>query len=254
MAAVKLNIYDVTTNGAIRGVNKLFRVIGTGAFHSGLEVYGQEWSYGFSETGDTGVFPCPPRGCEVHAYRESLELGTTELSEAEVLQLVEQLEPAWLGGDYDLLRKNCCSFTNEMSERLGTGPIPAWVKNLAGAGATLNDGFARVGDAAHRQAIVAAAKAGEIDKKYGVASTVESNARAILTKAGELDGKLKIVETTRGVASKAAEGFQSILTKGGEARREAAAAAGGHAAAVAQEGYKFGDFTRGVVNTFQQKK
>merc|ERR1719282_274777 len=47
----------------------------------------------------------------------------------------------WLGEDYDLLRKNCCHFSNEFAKRLGVGPIPNWVLNLAGAGATCQDGY-----------------------------------------------------------------------------------------------------------------
>ena len=33
----------------------------------------------------------------------------------------------WPGFEYDLLRRNCCLFSKEFVEQLGTGPVPGWV-------------------------------------------------------------------------------------------------------------------------------
>ena len=74
----------------------------------------------------------------------------------------------WLGLDYDLLRKNCCLFSKALVEKLGVGPVPGWVTNLAAAGATLHDGILKGKEYADKAAIMAKAKAGEFDEKPGL--------------------------------------------------------------------------------------
>lgn len=179
--AVTLHIYDVTTEGAVSIINKGLRAMGTGAFHAAVEVLGSEWSYGFLDEG-TGVFDCEPKQCEMHQYRESLPMGDTSLSEKQIKEVLDRLSAEWPGSEYDLLRKNCCSFSNTLCMELGVGPIPAWVTNLAAAGATLrvdkaSEGAAMmVGGAAtavSTAAIIAAAKAGEFDEKTQASARAE---------------------------------------------------------------------------------
>jgi len=47
----------------------------------------------------------------------------------------------YLGTDYDLLRKNCCTFSHDACIRLGISEeeIPSWFHNLASAGAVTQD-------------------------------------------------------------------------------------------------------------------
>mmetsp|Transcript_8342 Transcript_8342/g.15358 ORF Transcript_8342/g.15358 Transcript_8342/m.15358 type:complete len:254 (+) Transcript_8342:83-844(+) len=136
---VLLHVYDVTGNTAVKGINSLLSTIGTGAFHIGVEVYGREWSYGYDERGDTGVFCCQPRGCDAHSYVKVLEMGDTTFKEYEVRAVIERLAAEWQGQDYDLLRCNCCHFSDELCRQLGVGPVPRWVTSLAGAGEALDD-------------------------------------------------------------------------------------------------------------------
>jgi len=124
-------------------VNTLLRRLGTGAFHCGVEVYGCEWSYsdialapGEKAVG-TGIFCCQPRHCEGHSYSESIPMGTTAMSEGEVLTLVSLLKKEWPVQAYSTLHRNCCHFSDELCQRLGVGSIPRWVMNLAGAGAAV---------------------------------------------------------------------------------------------------------------------
>eukprot|EP00928_Gymnodinium_smaydae_P025403 TRINITY_DN20234_c0_g1_i1.p1 TRINITY_DN20234_c0_g1~~TRINITY_DN20234_c0_g1_i1.p1 ORF type:complete len:143 (-),score=24.98 TRINITY_DN20234_c0_g1_i1:107-535(-) len=69
-------------------------------------------------------------------------MGHTELSQDEVQEILEDLCDEWRGIEYDLLRKNCCHFSEEFCRRLGVGPFPTWVLNLANAGAKLEDSVA----------------------------------------------------------------------------------------------------------------
>lgn len=139
-APVTLHIYDL--GHAVSGVNMLCRVVGTGAFHAGVEVYGQEWS--FSCTGDgphgTGIFCCAPRCCSAHVYREPVPMGETYLTMKDVKDLIDKLALEWPGSGYDMLRHNCCHFSDELCTRLGVGSVPGWVTSLAGVGAMLRSG------------------------------------------------------------------------------------------------------------------
>jgi len=245
---VVLHIYDVGGAPAVKAVNEALRVVGTGAFHGAVEVYGKEWSYGYCEEA-SGVFVCEPKGCTQHRYRESIPMGTTAMSEQEVEQLVGQLRREWPGDEYDLLTHNCCHYSEEMCKRLQVSePFPLWVKNLAAAGATLNRGVTTAVAAGQSAAIIAAAKAGEIDEKYKIRGTVEAKARDVLSRADELDKKFKISEGVQATT----EGILGAVVKGVEAGKQSVSAtvdAGKQTrGADTKEGYKFGDFTRGFAS------
>ncbi|CAJ1339212.1 unnamed protein product, partial [Effrenium voratum] len=113
--------------------------------------YGEEWSFGGLCAGDdpedgfeTGIWSSAPQTCRQHTFRESLVLGPTALSHREVLELVYEMSEDWPMNSYDLLRRNCCHFCDELSCLLGVGPLPDWVLNLAGVGAILDDGISQV--------------------------------------------------------------------------------------------------------------
>lgn len=139
---VTLHIYDVSGHSAVTGANAFFRAVGTGAYHAGVEVYGQEWSFGGSTGGycGSGVFNCDPKDCGAHQYRESKEMGDCWLTRKEVNALLKALASEWPGDSYDLLRHNCCHFCDGFTQRLGVGPCPRWLTNLAGVGAMLRSG------------------------------------------------------------------------------------------------------------------
>ena len=46
-------------------------------YHCAVEVYGYEWSFGWNDEGDTGVFACLPQSCEAHTYKEVRASPTT---------------------------------------------------------------------------------------------------------------------------------------------------------------------------------
>lgn len=135
---VTLHIYDVGTCSEIKVLNRLLRPLGTGVFHCGVEVFGNEWSYSDTlDGGGSGIFCCPPRGCHGHNYVETVAMGKTAMPELEVLDMINLLESAWQVSDYHLLSHNCCHFCDELCQRLGVGSIPAWVMNLASTGAAI---------------------------------------------------------------------------------------------------------------------
>lgn len=138
---VTLHIYDVTVSENVQLVNGLLRNVGTGAFHAAVEVFGWEWSFGFTEDGGTGVHSVVPRGNTLHQYREEIHMGTTPYTEPEVDDILVHLSYLWMSDDYDVLSKNCCHFSDTFCQMLTGQSVPRWVMNLAGAGAKLRIGM-----------------------------------------------------------------------------------------------------------------
>lgn len=139
-APVCLSVYDLGTSIAVSGVNDALRLLGTGLFHIGVDVYNKEWSYAVEVTehgtiasGVTGVFWCVPRTCTGYSFRESVPLGCTYLSEDQVDQLMERLSRAWVTEEYNVLSRNCCHFAQELCYMLGVGSIPGWTTNMSEA-------------------------------------------------------------------------------------------------------------------------
>lgn len=114
--------------------------IGTGAFHAGVEVYGREYSFGHRSDRSSGVVWTRPRGAEGHAFREAIDLGAVVLSKSQVARLVGRMADEWPGREYDLFRRNCCHFCEELCGHLGVARVPEYVFSLAAAGAKIRDG------------------------------------------------------------------------------------------------------------------
>jgi len=139
---VFLNVYDLNQDWL--HANNLFHDVLRigGAFHAGVEVYGREWSFG-----QEGVSSTPPRAHEVHIYRKSIPMGRTDMSPAEVSQLVEcDVVPRWQRGDYDLLRRNCCSFADFLCGRLVRRRIPGVVDRFPKVASAASRGLGKVMD------------------------------------------------------------------------------------------------------------
>jgi len=138
-AQVTLNIYSIGTTRTTQIMNCLLWRLGTGFYHCGVEVFGTEWSFsGTPSFARDGIFCSTPRKCDGHTYRESLLMGTTTTSHSEFVQLLETLwKEDWSVTTYNILTHNCCHFCDVLCRKLGVGPIPNWVKNLANAGAAI---------------------------------------------------------------------------------------------------------------------
>lgn len=164
---VWLHIYDVKES--VQWVNNLILPAGAGAFHAAVEVFGLEWSFGYSPEEKTGVYSCHPRSNKQHKYRESVAMGGTPLAPELVSEILGQLAREWPGRSYDLLVRNCCHFSDALCRRLGVGPAPAWMTALASAGASLVDSVDQMVAGAKAVGGIAAA----IDERYQISTTFE---------------------------------------------------------------------------------
>jgi len=136
---VVVNVYDLGDSKTIRRANKILKTLGTGAFHAGVEVFDMEYSYGGGPPDEvgTGVFAHKPKALTVHHFRQSINIGVTGLTRRMFFEMLETIAQDWKVNDYDILRHNCCDFSDDMCVRLGVGHVPSWVTNLADAGARI---------------------------------------------------------------------------------------------------------------------
>lgn len=92
---VFVNVYSLGHASVMRQLDKGLRFIGCGAFHAGLECHGAEWSFGYNDDDASGLFPSPPKYCEMHDYLESHYIGDTTMTQDEFerwLQFLAQPE------------------------------------------------------------------------------------------------------------------------------------------------------------------
>jgi hypothetical protein len=133
---VYLNIYDAFRDKNIQWFNSLLAPEESkwrlgGAFHTGVEVNGMEWSYGCSADGQTGVAWNLPKNHKQHSFRQAIRIGYTQLSQDLIMDVLTDLCEEYCGEDYHMLRHNCCHFADDFCQRLAVGGIPTWVHRLA---------------------------------------------------------------------------------------------------------------------------
>mmetsp|Transcript_3740 Transcript_3740/g.10645 ORF Transcript_3740/g.10645 Transcript_3740/m.10645 type:complete len:220 (+) Transcript_3740:139-798(+) len=132
---VLVRVYDLGRTVLTRLHNQVSKSYG--AFHTGVEVYGREWSFGMTfDDQSTGVTWNPPAQNPDHNFRETLCMGYTSYSSKQVTQIIEEMQREWLGCTYNVLSRNCHSFSDALCVRLGVGHLPGWVNDLAGTGAS----------------------------------------------------------------------------------------------------------------------
>jgi len=182
MNDVKLHIYDLIAHDTLmplpwgcgvcqigkcfNEMNSALHELGTGAYHVGVEVNGVEYAYGATTAPRrTGVFSSIPRNSPGYQYRTTIDFGRRpllkktwvqinstcgtvsfkrKLEYIDGRQLVKSMATEYMGIDYDIIRRNCCTFSVDVCRRLGIEDheIPSWFRNLAESGAMTQD-FAR---------------------------------------------------------------------------------------------------------------
>ncbi|CAJ1342015.1 unnamed protein product, partial [Effrenium voratum] len=135
---VFVRVYDLGNTFLTRWPNMVAKEYG--AFHSGVEVYGMEWSFGMTpDSWSTGVAANLPGHHPDHRFRETLSMGCTNLSQGQVAEIIKEMTIEWKGRTYDVLTRNCHHFSDELCRKLGVAPLPSWVNQLAGTTASAAD-------------------------------------------------------------------------------------------------------------------
>lgn len=132
--SVFINVYDLTP-----AQNSWTYWCGVGVFHAGVECYGVEYAYGGHDYDCSGIFATNPRDPPGQVvFRESIYLGDTDLTQAEVLQLVQTMGAEYKGNRYHLLQRNCNHFATDLCTHLVGKPAPSWINRLAGVAVSLH--------------------------------------------------------------------------------------------------------------------
>jgi hypothetical protein len=119
---VILHVYDLNAN------NVSLYPFGFGAYHSGLEINGVEYTFGAD-----GAFTHPPKEAYGVVYRESLDIGKCSHNLTTVQKMVDEMNSQFNQSGYHVLKNNCNCYTRALAERvLGSQcSYPGWVNRMA---------------------------------------------------------------------------------------------------------------------------
>ena len=122
---VYLNVYD------LHQANEYLHSVGLGAYHSGVEVGGKEWT--FAGGPGAGIFYHTPREAPggQATYRESIEMGEITNYVENVARAKAELDPEFGEEDYNILNKNCNHFAEALIYKLTGKNVPGYVNRLA---------------------------------------------------------------------------------------------------------------------------
>ncbi len=88
-----------------------------GVFHSGVELFGTEVSFGGSPDESTGIFLCAPMySVSSRHFGEQFELlsstcvGLTKMTAGHLIKLIDMISPEWPANSYNLISRNCNHF------------------------------------------------------------------------------------------------------------------------------------------------
>jgi len=128
-----VNVYEPVNNDQMQ-------VPGFGIYHSGVQVYGAEYTFAGGESGtSTGVYSQAPRFTPTNypwKFKESIEVGETTLTKNEIKDLITVLKIEFTQNSYHLVNRNCNHFSEALCKSLGVS-YPNWINRAAKFGSAL---------------------------------------------------------------------------------------------------------------------
>jgi len=94
--------------------NLYLNPLGMGTYHSGVEVFGSETTFGGNNSDGSGVFTHTPREAPGAQHRESISMGLTNLSASQVRAVIDEMRDEYRGSSYHLLLRNCNHFSADL--------------------------------------------------------------------------------------------------------------------------------------------
>lgn len=124
-STVELVVYDLQPDG------KIAKKLGMGVYHSGVIVYGHEFSFGGSrnikrDSGKPGIWATRHLRSAVPVVKKSIVLGETFFTPKEIQAMIKEwASTTWRVDDYHLLAKNCNHFSEYFLQALAEKSIVA---------------------------------------------------------------------------------------------------------------------------------
>lgn len=124
--AVVVNVYDLHDS------NRMLHNVGTGFYHTGIEVNGYEYSFS-----QNGVVRTRPRLPEFGALREQLQMGYYDGGMGGVNSIISALRnERFQPGAYDVVHLNCNHFSDAFCSRAVGAHLPEWINRMASVGSS----------------------------------------------------------------------------------------------------------------------
>ena len=123
--SIYLNIYDLTS------LNKFLDCFGLGAYHSAIQIFDTEFSFGAHPYEHTGVIENQPNSNKLIQFRKTILLGNTSLKLNEISKILSDVKSKYIGNTYDVFKNNCNHFSNELCIKLMNKPIPKYINRLS---------------------------------------------------------------------------------------------------------------------------
>lgn len=143
MLTIHLNIYDLVWDKEKGKNNAGLADLGLGFYHTGLELWGKELSFGHSKRFKSGVFAVKPKKADElmphTVFRQSIEMDTIYISRYSVDKILNRLSAKYTSDAYNVVRNNCNHFTEELCQALCGKDIPEWVNRPAKMGCSTLD-------------------------------------------------------------------------------------------------------------------
>lgn len=123
--SIYLNIYDLTS------INNFLDCIGIGAYHSAIQIFDTEFSFGAHPYNYTGVIENNPHSNKLIRFRKTIFIGNTNLKLNEINKVLTEMKSKYIGNTYDVFKNNCNHFANDISLKLLSKPIPKYINRLS---------------------------------------------------------------------------------------------------------------------------
>ncbi|KII68344.1 Desumoylating isopeptidase 2 [Thelohanellus kitauei] len=126
---VRLKIYDVIKDMS------LMDFFGLGVYHTTVEVFDKEYTFGASDDSFEGI-KCYPAGyldsIDIpYTFRETMLIGYTLYDEAQVDEIIRFMQRDYTSQSYDIILHNCNHFTQDFIKVLCNRNIPKYINRLA---------------------------------------------------------------------------------------------------------------------------
>mmetsp|Transcript_31189 Transcript_31189/g.72701 ORF Transcript_31189/g.72701 Transcript_31189/m.72701 type:complete len:420 (+) Transcript_31189:103-1362(+) len=100
-------------------------------YHTGVEVYDLEFSFGGHSGSSTGVFCARPGNVKGATFRNKVPIGRTSLDPLELRQAVAEISKKWPGNSYDPFTRNCNCFADFLCRELTGRGAPSYINSFA---------------------------------------------------------------------------------------------------------------------------